>query len=160
MSSVHPPSLFTGIDALSNLICSVVRTGQDLANFCSTLWCAAGRKRNQYNDMAIEFGSSPHSGVEVNELIADACSGDYETPETTYLDVNRYGRACTTKEQGLRLVSGLVALIGRTSNLITHSSDLDKLQIGDDSRGSFSLETITKGRGQTEWYVRTADYES
>lgn len=39
---------------------------QDLAGFCSVLWLAAGWKCNQCSDMAIEFGQSEHSLVEVN----------------------------------------------------------------------------------------------
>jgi hypothetical protein len=129
------------------------RTGQDLADLCFPLWCAAGRKKSEYNDMAIEFGESRHSGVEVNELIADALGGgDYDTPETTYLDVLRE-QSQATEEQGRQLMDGLIALIGGTSTLIAHGSDLRKLQMRSGAFGCCGLQPL---RGKNEWYIRTA----
>jgi hypothetical protein len=129
---------------------------QDLADFCRELWLAAGRRRNQYCDMAIEFGRSPHSSVEVNGLIAETFgSMDEETMETTYLDLgNSNVQACQTTEQGLRLVNGLISLVGKQSTLITYESDLSKLHvIGHEAHGNLRWETL----GSTKWYVRTAD---
>jgi hypothetical protein len=128
----------------------------DLADFCRKLWPAAGRRQNQYCDTAIEFGDSPHSHVEVNDLIAGTFdSMDYETVETTYLDLGvREIQACQTTEQWLRLVSGLISLIGKQCTLITYERDLSKLHIvGHEAHGDFRLETL----GSTKWYVRTAD---
>jgi hypothetical protein len=94
--------------------------------------------------------------VEVNDLIAETFdSMDYETVETTYLDLGvREIQACQTTEQGLRLVSGLISLIGKQSTFITYERDLSKLHIvGHEAHGDFRLETL----GSMKWYVRTAD---
>ena len=45
---------------------------QDLANFCRALWMAAGRREDQYCDMAIEFGDSKHSDVKIKTLVNSA----------------------------------------------------------------------------------------
>lgn len=45
---------------------------QDLANFCSDLWVAAGRNVNQYCGMSIEFGESKYSGVKISTLVNSA----------------------------------------------------------------------------------------
>ena len=121
------------------------------------LWPAAGRDSEEYSDMAIEFGDSPHSGVEVNELIADALDCDYETPETTYLDMGR-GHRTMAKEHGIRLMEGLLALVGETSNVITHASDVQKLQMGADELERFDLVPLQRN-SRTGWYVRSATFE-
>jgi hypothetical protein len=108
--------------------------------------------------MDIECGYSPHSNVDVNELISDALStDDFDTPEVTYLDMDRRLAAPITKEQGVRLLNGLLSLIGKTSTLITHDSDLYKLQVEYNERDNFGLNALRKGRGQSDWYVRAAD---
>ena len=58
---------------------------QELADFSSTLWGAAGRSRRAYSDMAIEFGESPHSRQDVNELIEEATGAPDEAEETLYV---------------------------------------------------------------------------
>lgn len=123
-----------------------------MADYCRALWPAAGRESDEYNAMAIEFGDSPHSGVEVNELIADTLDCDYETPEVAYLDLGR-GNRTMTKEPGTLLMTGFLVLIGETSNLVTHRTDLGKLQMIDDC---LSLHLISIQEG---WYIRAADSE-
>ena len=62
--------IWWGDSSWANLMNFNIHSG-DLADFCRKLWPAAGRRQNQYCDMAIEFGDSPHSYVEVNDLIAE-----------------------------------------------------------------------------------------
>eukprot|EP00978_Attheya_sp_CCMP212_P009746 scaffold23195_cov51-Attheya_sp.AAC.2 len=118
------------------------------------LWGAAGRKRNQYNGMAIEFGQSPHSRVEVNELLLDAfyplC---YDQEQITYISECD----CTTNAQGLRLLNGLISLVGSKSNLLAHGSDLDRLNVRSEAVETLGFNLV-KGRG-SDWYARPgSDY--
>mmetsp|Transcript_22258 Transcript_22258/g.40123 ORF Transcript_22258/g.40123 Transcript_22258/m.40123 type:complete len:292 (-) Transcript_22258:294-1169(-) len=121
---------------------------EDLADFSSKLWGAAGRNENEYSDMAIEFGESRHSGVEVNDLLVEAY--DYsEVNEIAYIT------SCKkmTKAQGLRLLNGLIAFAGPTSNLIAHVTDLDKMQVRSEARDTLEFEPLNEGQGN-EWHVR------
>ena len=95
----------------------------DLARFCDMLWCAAGRNPREYCDMAIEFGNSPHSLVEVNELIADSASHNYGYgTQTAYLDMEMHTRnLCSTADHGVRLLNGLLSLLGESSTVVTHN---------------------------------------
>jgi hypothetical protein len=83
-------------------------------------------------------------------------SKNFDTPEVTYLDtpVDR-NQLPITQEQGVRLLNGLLSLIGETSTLIAHDTDLIKLEIGYAERDNFLLKALRKGRGQSDWYVRT-----
>jgi hypothetical protein len=135
-----------------------VRTGQDLANLSATLWRVAGRKQKEYSGMAIEFGESRHSRVEVNELIFEALHSGIDSPETTYLDL--FERPpCRTKEQGHKLINGLIALVGQSSSLIAHTSDLDNLQVGIDALDGLDFEALEGANNKSGWYIRTADDE-
>jgi hypothetical protein len=48
------------------------RLSHELADFCRPLWADAGRRKSEYSDIAIEFGESPHSGVEISTLVEEA----------------------------------------------------------------------------------------
>jgi hypothetical protein len=99
--------------------------------------------------MAIEFGQSPHSGVEVNELLKEAYGSEfYAREEIAYI------ASCDemTKAQGLCLLNGLIASVGPTSNLIAHGTDLDKMQVRSEARGTLGFEPLNEGHN--DWHVR------
>lgn len=115
----------------------------DLADFCRHLWTAAGRPKDQYSDFGIEFGYSPHSTVEVHELISEACKlNGFAPKEITYLDVLHAPGSAKEKAYGKRLMNGLIDLLNEKSTLITHISDLIKLNV-DDSPEQYGLRTVT-----------------
>eukprot|EP00978_Attheya_sp_CCMP212_P048303 scaffold500841_cov67-Attheya_sp.AAC.1 len=63
-----------------------------------------------------------------------------------------------TKAQGLRLLNGLIAFAGPTSNLIAHGTDLDKMQVRSEARDTLEFEPLNKGH-RNDWHVR-AGYDS
>ena len=146
---------YASADVLPSSTHVVAHVGQDLADFCRSLWKAAGRPYREYNDMAIEFGESRHSWVEVNDLIMDA-TDSYAGSSTTYLDMRDIYRDDSPplkKEHGVRLMNGLLALVGEDSSIVTHRSDLSKLNV--DYGVPFGFREL-RGRDSGGWFVRSA----
>jgi len=102
--------------------------------------------------MAIEFGESRHSWVEVNDLIEEAVDG-WGGFNTAYLDIGRDQRETITNEHGHRLMNGLLWLVGEESSIITHRNDLRKLDVGNPY--SYGFEEL-RGRDGNGWFVRCA----
>ena len=90
---------------------------QDLADFCMELWTEAGRSTRDYNDMAVEFGESRYSGLEVGCLIEDALDCDLAS-EILYV-VNAKG---SDKEALSRLYQHMVRLFPE-AHIISHKAD-------------------------------------
>ena len=100
--------------------------------------------------MAIEFGESRHSWVEVNDLIEEAIDG-LGGFNTTYLDIDGDQREPIAKDRGHRLMNGLLWLVGEESSIITHRNDLHKLNVGVPD----GFEEL-RGRDGNGWFARCA----
>ena len=94
---------------------------QELADFSSTLWGAAGRSRGEYSDMEIEFGQSPHSRQDVNELIEEATGAPDEAEETLYVQGVRVQKGGSPTDVPL-LFDAVRACFN--AHTIGHASDL------------------------------------
>mmetsp|Transcript_10415 Transcript_10415/g.15909 ORF Transcript_10415/g.15909 Transcript_10415/m.15909 type:complete len:192 (+) Transcript_10415:303-878(+) len=100
---------------------------QDLAVFCRSLWDSSDRNPDHYSPMAIEFGESRYSGVEIRDLVEET-TGEY-AKNTLYISKAKLAPGSTSKES-LELLSRLVDNID--ASVIAYKTDLEKLSIGDD----------------------------
>ena len=128
---------------------------QDLANFCRILWSASGRDIRHYSDMAIEFGDSEYSDVEIKELVEEVT-----VTATDWNDNIAYIQTATltqgsTSNESIELLNRLFAV---EVFAIAHRTDLENLgfaSIGNDDIGStnnsdINFEYASIGDG---WFV-------
>jgi hypothetical protein len=126
------------------------------ADFARILWTAAGRPSAEYSDMAIEFGTSPHSGESINRLIAAAMGGDFEemiSCDTLYLNTERAQRMRESpgKPKDVQVLLAKVAERFETSYMVGHTTDLPDGLSFDDLCGWHCLSPQQPGAA---WYVR------
>lgn len=136
---------------------------QEMANFCYVLWRAARRNRNHYDDMSIEFGDSPYSGVPLNELIDEAINDGFMVPHVTYINSTK----SETNEHGKRLMDSFVRFVGEDSNLIAHKTDFSNLKIyiefDDQTRQfirdyeRFEFHELLVQKKEQGWFVRAGE---
>mmetsp|Transcript_14410 Transcript_14410/g.27078 ORF Transcript_14410/g.27078 Transcript_14410/m.27078 type:complete len:139 (-) Transcript_14410:2357-2773(-) len=136
-----------------------------MANFCYVLWRASHRKRNHYDDMSIEFGDSPYSGVPLNELIDEAIHDGFMVQNVAYIDSTN----SETNEHGKRLMDSFVRFAGEDSNLIAHKTDFSNLKIYieyDDQTHQFirdyerfEFHELLVQKKEQSWFVRAGEPE-
>lgn len=126
---------------------------QDLAHFCRSLWSAAPeRNDNDYSDMAIEFGESRYSHLDIITLIEEATEGSrYEDwyDHVMYIDKAKLSQG-STEIESRELLDRLFSSFH--TSVIAHKSDLEKLglmQTDDaDYEATIGFTSITE-----EWFV-------
>jgi hypothetical protein len=126
------------------------------ADFARILWTAAGRPSAEYNDMAIEFGTSPHSGESINLLIAAAIGEDFQemiSCATLYLNTDRAQmmRKSPGKPEDVQILLAKVAERFENSYMVGHTSDLPDGLSFDDLCGWHCLSPQQSGAA---WHVR------
>jgi hypothetical protein len=111
---------------------------QDLANFCRDLWKAAGRNADDYCDMAIEFGESRFSKVEILELIEEA-TGIYKE-HVMYIEKTKLMPGATSKD-----AMTLLELIYEEfpASVICYESDLKSMGIMKDQCDAFGFQQLS-----------------
>lgn len=99
---------------------------QDLANFCRSLWVAAGKDEDVYDDMSIEFGYSKIGKVEVKKLVGTA-TGIKRKSDVLYVnDVKMHPGS--TVQDSLKLLNMMFKLC-KSAIVIAYEVDLSKLGI-------------------------------
>ena len=99
----------------------------DLASFCRMLWKASGRRMNDYSDMAIEFGSSPYSSVEVIELVEEATDilGEEYRQHVMYFQSAKLKNGATMEHS-----SKLISMLFRNFDAVVISFKTDLFNLG------------------------------
>lgn len=117
----------------------------DLADFCRCLWSATGRDEGNYDDMAIELGSSQYSKLEVLEMLGD--------DELCYIRdhgimyIKSVDKVATAEHS--RKLFDLLRENNIDINTIAHDSDLRKLGlVGTSDKTEVGFLEIDGG-----WYV-------
>jgi hypothetical protein len=101
---------------------------QDLANFCRNLWVAAGKNEDVYDEMAIEFGESRYSHVEVKTLISKAV-GIKRKSDILYVDKVKLLPGATSKDS-VKLIE-MIFKTCTSASVIAYESDLKGLGVDD-----------------------------
>jgi hypothetical protein len=111
---------------------------QDLANFCQDLWKAAGRNADEYCGMAIEFGESRFSKVEILELI-DEATGIYNE-HVMYIEKSKLMPGATSKD-----AMTLLELIYEDfpASVICFESDLKSMGIMKEGCDAFGFQQLS-----------------
>jgi len=99
---------------------------QDLANFCRKLWVAAGKNEDVYDDMAIEFGESRYSHVEVKTLISKAV-GIKRKSDILYVNKVKLLPGATWKDS-VKLIE-MIFKTCTSASVIAYESDLKGLGV-------------------------------
>mmetsp|Transcript_7815 Transcript_7815/g.17640 ORF Transcript_7815/g.17640 Transcript_7815/m.17640 type:complete len:292 (+) Transcript_7815:115-990(+) len=113
------------------------QASQDLANFCRYLWKAADRDANDYSDMAIEFGSSPYSGVEISTLVEEATGVDRE--HVMYISGTKMSAGASSQDS-LKLLRMIFTSF--PASVISYEVDLKALGISEESYATFGFEQL------------------
>lgn len=101
---------------------------QDLANFCRNLWTAAGKDEDVYDDMAIEFGESRYSHVEVKSLIGKAV-GIKRKSDILFVESVKLLPGATWKDS-IKLIE-MIFKTCTSASVIAYECDLKKLGVDD-----------------------------
>jgi len=123
---------------------------QDLAHFCRSLWSAAPeRKDNDYSDMAIEFGESRYSHLDIITLIGEVSGYEDWYDHVMYINSAKLSQGSTeieSRELLDRFFSSFHA------SVIAHKTDLEKLGLmqTDDADYEATIGFISIGE---EWFV-------
>ncbi len=101
---------------------------QELANFARVLWEAANRDPNLYNDMAIEFGNSEYSRVEIHKLVEEASNGSVcDREQILYFDTETLDPAAT-EQDALELLKMIFSTFSKAT-VIAHETDFKGMGI-------------------------------
>ena len=112
---------------------------QDLANFCGQLWIAAGKKADEYFDMAIEFGESKHSHVPVKSLVSKEM-GIKGKSDILYVDTIKMHPGGTSKHS-LKLIE-MIFKTCTSALFIVYESDLKGLGVDTDSASMIGFDKM------------------
>jgi hypothetical protein len=134
-----------------------------MANFCASLWIAAATgDPAQYNDYAIEMGMSSLCDEQVNDLLTT------DVPQLVFVESGKSSQedvvggtsgqnsdVTVTTQLSKRLLTGLVNLLGDTSNMIAHRTDFDNLGLPTATATTeFDFEALNE---YGQWFVRRGE---